>query len=104
MDPEVLEDWARKLRGLMVLAGLLFAILLLRLFHLQITTADDYAKESEDNRIARRRLKAPRGLILDQDGEVLARNRAAYSIQLTRGSPESDAEAIAALEAAGVFR
>ncbi len=100
MDPEVLEDWARKLRGLMVLAGLLFAILLLRLFHLQITTADDYAKESEDNRIARRRLKAPRGLILDRDGEVLARNRAAYSIQLTRGSPESDAEAIAALEAA----
>jgi penicillin-binding protein 2 len=100
MDPEVLEDWARKLRGLMALAGVLFAILLMRLVHLQITTADDYAKESEDNRITQKRLKAPRGLILDRDGEVIARNRAAYSIQLIRGSPDSDARAIAALEAA----
>jgi penicillin-binding protein 2 len=100
MDPEVLEDWARKMRGLMVLAGLLFAILLLRLFHLQITTADNYAKESEDNWIAQKRRKAPRGLVLDRDGEVLARNRAAYSIQLTRGSREDDAKAIEALESA----
>ncbi len=100
MDPEVLEDWARRLRGLMTLAGLLFAVILLRLFHLQITTADDYAKKSEDNRITQKRLKAPRGLILDRDGEVIARNRAAYSIQLIRGSRESDAQAIAALEAA----
>jgi penicillin-binding protein 2 len=100
MDPEALQDWARKLRVLMVLVGLLFAVLLLRLFHLQIITADDYAKESEDNIIARRRLKAPRGLILDRDGEVLARNRAAFSIHLTRGSSASDAAAIAALEAA----
>ncbi|HJP32211.1 MAG: penicillin-binding protein 2 [Candidatus Latescibacteria bacterium] len=100
MDPEILEDWARKMRALMILAGLLFAILFLRLFHLQITTADDYAKESEDNRIAQRRLKAPRGLVVDRDGEVLARNRAAYSIQLIRGSSESDAEAIAVFEEA----
>jgi penicillin-binding protein 2 len=102
MDPDILEDWARKLRALMVLAALLFAILFLRLFHLQITTADDYAKESEDNRIARKRLKAPRGLVYDRDGEVLARNRAAFSIQLIRDtrSRESDRRAIEALEEA----
>lgn len=99
MDPEVLEDWARKLRGLMVLAGLLFAILLLRLFHLQITTGEDYVKESEDNRIAQKRLKAPRGLILDRDGEVIARNRASYSILLKRSSRDRDSLAIEALEA-----
>lgn len=100
MDPEVLEDWAGKMRGLMACVGLLFAVLLLRLFYLQITTAADYAKESEDNRIAQKRIKAPRGLILDRDGEVLARNRAAFSILLIRGSREGDARAIAALEAA----
>jgi len=100
VDPEVLEDWARKMRGLMILAGLLFAILLLRLFHLQITTGDDYTKESDDNIFTRKRLKAPRGLVLDRDGEVLARNRAAYSIMLTHGSAESDSQAIAALEEA----
>lgn len=102
MDPDILEDWARKLRALMVLAALLFAVLFLRLFHLQITTADDYAKESEDNRITRKRLKAPRGLVYDRDGEVLARNRAAFSIQLIRDtrSRESDRRAIEALEEA----
>lgn len=100
MDPETLSDWARKQRGLMVLAGLLFAVLFLRLFHLQITTGDDYVKESEDNRIAQRRLKAPRGLVFDRHGEVLARNRAAYSIQLTRDTRANDKRAIAALEEA----
>lgn len=98
MDPKILEDWDRKLRGLMVFAGLLFAVLLLRLFHLQITTADDYAKESEDNRIAQKRLKAPRGLVLDRDGEVIARNRASFSIQLKRSS--RDSAAVAAFEEA----
>ncbi len=100
MDPEILEDWGHRLRGLLVVAGLLFAILFLRLFHLQITTAADYAKESEDNRIAQRRVKAPRGLIVDRDGEVLARNRASYSISLIRGNAEDDARTVAALEEA----
>ncbi|MEE2659649.1 MAG: penicillin-binding protein 2 [Candidatus Latescibacterota bacterium] len=96
----VLEDWGRRMRGLLAIVAVLFSVLLLRLFHLQITTAADYAKESEDNRIAQKRLKAPRGLILDRDGEVLARNRASYSIMFTRGSRESDAEAVAAVEEA----
>ena len=100
MDPEILEDWDRRLRGLLVAVCLLFAVLFLRLFHLQITTAADYAKESEDNRIAQRRVKAPRGLIVDRDGEVLARNRASYSISLIRGSTEDDARSVAALEEA----
>ncbi|MED5415928.1 MAG: penicillin-binding transpeptidase domain-containing protein, partial [Candidatus Latescibacterota bacterium] len=100
MDPEILEDWDRRLRGLLVAVCLLFAVLFLRLFHLQITTAADYAKESEDNRIAQRRVKAPRGLIVDRDDEVLARNRASYSISLIRGSTEDDARSVAALEEA----
>jgi penicillin-binding protein 2 len=100
VDPEILEDWGRRRRGLLVAVGLLFAILFLRLFHLQITTAADYAKESEDNRIEHRRVKAPRGLILDRDGEVLARNRASYSISLIRSNKEDDARSVAALEQA----
>ncbi|MBT3345233.1 MAG: penicillin-binding protein 2 [Gemmatimonadetes bacterium] len=100
MDPEILEDWGRRLRGLLVGVVLLFAVLFLRLFHLQITTADDYAKESADNIYSKRRVKAPRGLILDRDGEVLARNRASYSISLISGSKEDDARAVAAMEEA----
>ncbi len=100
MEPEILEGWSRRMRGLTALVGLLFAILLLRLFHLQILEAADYAKASEDNRIARKRLKAPRGLILDRDGEILARDRASYGILLTRGRREADSLAVKALERA----
>ena len=81
-----------------IAVGLLFGILLLRLFHLQILEADYYASASEDNRIARKRLKAPRGEILDRDGEILARDRASYGILLTRGRREVDSLAVSALQ------
>ena len=100
MEPEILEGWSRRMRGLTALVGLLFAILLLRLFHLQILEVADYAKASEDNRIARKRLKAPRGLILDRDEEILARDRASYGILLTRGRRAVDSLAVVALERA----
>ncbi|MCY3737464.1 MAG: penicillin-binding protein 2 [Gemmatimonadaceae bacterium] len=99
MDPEALEGFFRRTR-LMVLVAVLFAILLLRLFHLQILEGAGFAQAAEDNRIARKRLKAPRGLILDRDGEILARDRASYGILLTRGRRAVDSMAVAALEEA----
>ncbi len=99
MDPEALQGFFRKTR-LMVLVAVLFAILLLRLFHLQILEGAGYAQAAEDNRIARKRLKAPRGLILDRDGEILARDRASYGILLHRGRRAVDSMAVAALEEA----
>ena len=97
MDPEALQGFFRRTR-LVVLVVMLFAILLLRLFHLQILEGAGYAQAAEDNRIARKRLKAPRGLILDRDGEILARDRASYGILLTRGRRAVDSMAVAALE------
>ena len=99
MEHEILEGRSPRWRGLTVAVCLLFGILLLRLFHLQILEADYYASASEDNRIARKRLKAPRGQILDRDGEILARDRASYGILLTRGRPEVDSLAVSALAA-----
>ena len=100
MEPEILEGWSRKYRGMAIGVSLLFGILLLRLFHLQILEADYYASASEENRIARKRLKAPRGQILDRDGEILARDRASYGILLTLGRREVDSLAVSALEEA----
>ena len=97
MDPEALQGILRRI-SLIALVVVLFGILLLRLFHLQILEGAGYAQASEDNRIARKRLKAPRGLILDRDGEILARDRASYGILLTRGRRAVDSMAVAALE------
>ena len=97
MDPATLEDWGSRFHRLLGIVFLLFAVLLLRLFYLQITTTDSYARESEENRIAQKRTKAPRGRILDRGGSVLAQNRASYTLTLIRTTRERDSLAVAAL-------
>ena len=98
MDPSTHEEWTRKQRTMLVVVGLLFGILFLRLFHLQIASVADYQRESEDNRIQHKRVKAPRGLILDAGANVLAGNRASYTIFLIRSTAKRDAQAVAAVE------
>ena len=78
------KDQRQQINGLLGGVILLFVVLILRLFYLQVTTSADYARESEENRIAQKRIKAPRGLIYDRDGRVLARNRAFYTVSLER--------------------
>jgi len=68
-----------------VLAGLgiaLFSILFFRLWSLQVVTGDRYLAEANDNRIREVTVLAPRGRILDRDGEVLVDNRTSMAIQL----------------------
>ena len=91
---------AYKLRHLLIAVFGLFAILGLRLFYLQVTTSADYARESEDNRIARKRIKAPRGLILARGDEILARNAAFYTVSINRCLRRDFDAAVAALEEA----
>ena len=98
MDPVTHGEWMSKFRVLIIAVAILFTVLLLRLFHLQVRTFADYAKESEDNRINQKRVKAPRGRILDRRGRVLARNRASYTVSLISSSSQRNAETIAALE------
>ena len=90
-----------QINGLLWVVALLFAVLVLRLFYLQVTTSADYARESEENRIAQKRIKAPRGLILDRDGRVLARNRGFYTVSLER-TTRKDFEATTAAFAAAI--
>jgi len=98
MDPATHDEWIRKQRTVLIIVGLLFGVLFLRLFHIQIGSAEDYTRESDDNRIQHKRVKAPRGLILDSEANVLAGNRASYTIFLTRSTPDRDSLAVAALE------
>lgn len=96
------QDQRPQINGLLRVVTLLFAVLVLRLLYLQVTTSDDYARESDENRIAQKRIKAPRGLIYDREGQVLARNRAFYSVSLERTTRKDfDATATAFKEATG---
>ncbi|GGY80292.1 penicillin-binding protein 2 [Pseudoduganella plicata] len=60
-----------------------FACLLARFVWLQVIKHNDYAAQAEDNRIAIVPIMPNRGLILDRNGVVLARNYSAYTLEIT---------------------
>ncbi|QBE63096.1 penicillin-binding protein 2 [Pseudoduganella lutea] len=60
-----------------------FALLLARLVWLQVIRHSDYMAQAEDNRIAVVPVQPNRGLILDRNGVVLARNYSAYTLEIT---------------------
>ena len=60
-----------------------FFLLLLRLFWLQLIHHDIYLSKAEDNRISTVPVTPNRGLILDRNGIVLARNYSAYTLEIT---------------------
>ena len=96
MQHQLQQDQRPPLNSLLAPVVLLFAILVLRLLYLQVITSADYARESEENRIAQRRVKAPRGLIYDRDGRILARTRPFYTVSLERTTRKDFAAATAA--------
>jgi penicillin-binding protein 2 len=77
------DDQHERASRSLLLAGavsLLFLILLARLFYIQVVQAELNMRLSAENRMQLRVLNAPRGRILDRNGEVLARNRPSYSL------------------------
>ncbi len=70
-----------------------FGLLLSRLVWLQIIQHDDYLSKAEDNRISVVPVAPNRGLILDRNGVVLARNYSAYTLEITPNKV-SDVEAV----------
>jgi penicillin-binding protein 2 len=61
----------------------LFGILLLRFVWLQVIQHGYYQTRAEENRIALVPITPNRGLIIDRNGVVLARNYSAYTLEIT---------------------
>jgi penicillin-binding protein 2 len=59
-----------------------FALLLARFVQLQVVRHDAYAAKAEENRISIVPIAPNRGLILDRNGVVLARNYSAYTLEI----------------------
>jgi penicillin-binding protein 2 len=71
----------------------LFAVLFLRLWDLQVLSGAEYLAEAKNNRTREFKVIAPRGDILDRDGNVLVDNRTSLALQLsTQKLPEDPAE------------
>ncbi|MFV0664753.1 penicillin-binding protein 2 [Denitromonas sp.] len=75
---------------MLVCLGLLAA----RFFYLQVVRFDYYHTRAEDNRIALVPVPPNRGAIVDRNGKVLARNFAAYTLDITPSQVEDLDETI----------
>jgi penicillin-binding protein 2 len=80
----------------------LFAILFFRLWNLQVLDGDKYLAEAKNNRTREFKVIAPRGDILDREGNVIVDNRTSLALQLnTEKLPEGAAEEKAVLARLG---
>lgn len=69
--------------GVMVtVMALLFCVLIYRYYNLQIVNYLEYATQSEHNRVHVEPIPPTRGIIYDRSGEVLADNRASFTLSL----------------------
>lgn len=66
-----------------------FGVLVFSFFRLQVLTSNRYALQSDQNRLRALPVPAPRGLILDRSGQVLAENVPGYSVALLASSRDS---------------
>jgi penicillin-binding protein 2 len=64
------------------IALVMFAVVFLRLWYVQILSGDRYLAEANDNRVREIKVEAPRGRIVDRNGTVLVDNRTALTVQV----------------------
>lgn len=80
-----------------ILTACLMLLLTARLWQLQVVSGERYAQRAADNRLALLPISAPRGVIVDRNGEVLASSRMAYTISVMPGEFKATDEQLALL-------
>lgn len=79
-DPYSIEILNKQLKKTTLLILVIFGVLILRLWFLQILNGSTYRTKSENNRINLRAISPFRGVIFDRNGEMLVGNRPSYDI------------------------
>ena len=83
--PQMNSGFALRVAVLGGLALALFAVIFFRLWYLQVLSGDQYLADANDNRTRELRVGAPRGEIVDRDGNVLVGNRTSLALQVDPG-------------------
>jgi penicillin-binding protein 2 len=100
-DPRVREPYrltpplALRVGILGAVALIVFALLFLRLWSLQVLSGEEYLNAAQNNQLRLVRLEAPRGSILDRQGRVIVSNVPGTAVQLWVGDlPSKGRDAI----------
>ncbi len=79
--------------GLLRLLVVVIAVTLIgRLWQIQMVAGEKYRLLADQNRLRDMDVTAPRGVIYDRNGEILARNRPSFSVVVVPGDLPEDAE------------
>jgi penicillin-binding protein 2 len=91
--PSLTPQLAVRVAVLGGIALLFFALIFFRLWFLQVLSGDTYRAEANDNRVRSIKVDAPRGEIVDRNGQVLVENRAGIAVKVSpKRLPASRAE------------
>lgn len=81
-DDGALDVLKKRLLGAVIVVLVFFAIIVLRLWSLQITNGKEYENRAYSNRVRVREAIAPRGHILDRNGREIVTNRPSFNVVL----------------------
>ena len=84
--PPITPQMALRVAVLGGFAFVLFAIVFFRLWFLQVLSGDQYVSEARENRVRKIKIEAPRGDIVDRNGDVLVKTRIAPVVQIIASS------------------
>jgi penicillin-binding protein 2 len=83
-----------RLTAAVVFVFICFGLLVARFVWLQVVKHSQYMAQAEDNRIAIVPVVPNRGLIVDRNGVVLARNYSAYTLEITPSKLEASLDSV----------
>ena len=83
------NDVARRARASSMAIAIGFVVLVGAFFRTQVIQHRQYVMQSEENRLRPIPLPAPRGIIYDRNGVVIAENLPAYSVSITAPNEDS---------------
>jgi len=83
-DDGELDFFRRRAMYTSVVLIVFFAVLIARLWYLQIQQGDEYRKLAENNRVRYLEVAAPRGNILDRRGREIVTNRPSFNVVWVR--------------------
>ena len=91
--PSLTPQLAMRVAILGGIALLFFALIFFRLWYLQVLSGDNYRAEANDNRVRAITVQAPRGEIVDRDGNTLVENRVGLAVKVSpKELPEARAQ------------
>lgn len=84
------EIYEKRIRFLIGAQVIIFLVLILRLWFLQVVSGDSYRVQAEENRLKIEKIDALRGKIIDRKGKLLATNRLSYALFVNKEHLDND--------------